>query len=115
MCPEHGAPRLVPDYTLTGFDISPNRLVESHARLKDLLALRLSVCVGASYNPATNQICFSVPIYEDLCVTSPVPIPVGASLKACAETCGGLIPSGLKVTIYLNGNPIFNGTVVGHC
>jgi hypothetical protein len=78
-------------------------------------ALQLQVCVGASYNPSTNQICFSVPIYGDLCIASPFPIPVGGALKACASTCGSIFPTGLKVTIYLNGNPIWSGTVVGSC
>jgi hypothetical protein len=106
---------LVPDYSVTGFDANPERLESAHAQLKDVLALKLSVCVGASYDPATNKICFNIPIYGDICVTSPVSIPVGGALKACAETCGSFIPTGLKVTIYLNGEPIFSGTVIGSC
>jgi hypothetical protein len=61
MCPEQsesGGPAPVPDFTVAGFANTPNRLAESHAKLKDVRALRLSVCVGASYNPTTNQICF---------------------------------------------------------
>jgi len=106
---------LVPDFTVTGFDPKPRALESAHAQLADIKALKLSVCVGASYNPSTNKICFNIPIYGDLCVDSPIPIPVGGDLKACAETCGSFIPTGLKVTIYLNGNSIFSGTVIGSC
>jgi hypothetical protein len=118
MCPESsesGAPAPVPDFAVTGFANTPNRLAEAHSRLKDLKALRLSVCVGASYNPSTNQICFHIPVYGDFCVRSPVQIPVGADLKACAETCGAIIPTGVKATIYLNGAAIYTGTIVGSC
>lgn len=105
----------VPDFSVAGFDSTSNRLAAAHAQLKDVRALKLSVCVGASYNPGTNQICFSVPIYGDLCITSPVQIPVGGDLKACAETCGSIIPTGLKATVYLNGTAIWSGTLVGFC
>ena len=106
----------VPDYTATGFGGSTsNRLTEAHAQLPDMKALALQACVGATYNPTSNQICFSIPIYGDLCVTSPVSIPVGGALKACAQTCGAIIPTGLKVTIYLNNSPVYSGTVVGSC
>lgn len=105
---------IVPDFTVAGFEAHAISVAEAHAKLKELRALKLSVCVGASYDPATNKICFSVPIYGDVCVTSPIHIPLGGDLKACAETCGHFLPTGLKVTIYLNGTPIFN-TVVGHC
>jgi hypothetical protein len=118
MCDEmkhSGGSALVPDFTVTGFDKSRTGVAEAHAKLKDVRALKLSVCVGASYNPTTNQICFSIPIYGDLCVTSPISIPIDGDLKACAETCGSFIPTGVKVTIYLNGNSIFSGTVVGSC
>jgi len=112
---DSGARALVPDFSVVGFAEGRKGVVEAHARLTGLRALRLSVCVGASYNPATNQICFTIPIYGDFCVTSPVQIPIGGDLKACAETCGPIIPTGLKVTIYLNGNPIFSDTIVGNC
>jgi hypothetical protein len=112
---------LVPDFTVTGFaaregmTAAHDRMAAAHAQLKDVRALKLSICVGAGYNPSTNQICFNIPIYGDLCVTAPVPIPVGADLKVCCETCGSIIPTGLKVTVYLNGSAIFSGTVVGFC
>jgi hypothetical protein len=118
MCSESkqsGADAPVPDFSVLGFDSSRTSLAEAHTKIKDLLALRLQVCVGASYDPATNKICFTIPIYGDLCVTSPVHIPIGGSLKACAETCGAILPTGLKATIYLNGNSIYSGTLVGSC
>jgi hypothetical protein len=106
---------LVADFTVTGFDGAPSPMAAAHAQLKDVQALRMSVCVGASYNASANQICFSVPIYGHLCITSPIHVPVGGALKACAETCGSFIPTGLKATVYLNGSAIWSGTVVGSC
>lgn len=111
----------VPNFAAVGFSEGNNHapVLRSNAgntpNLEGVHALKLSVCVGASYNPSTNQICFSVPIYGNLCITSPVSIPFGGQLKACAQTCGSFIPTGLKVTIYLNDNPIYSGTVVGRC
>jgi hypothetical protein len=105
----------VPDFSVVGFGSSTtNPLAEAHAQLQDLTALQLQVCVSASYNPTTNKICFTVPIYGHLCITPPIKVPVGATLKACAQTCG-IIPHGLKVTIYLNNTVIYSGTVVGRC
>ena len=78
-------------------------------------ALMLSACVSASYNSATNQICFNVPIYGNYCVTSPVQLPVSAQLKACVQTCGSFIPTGLKVSIYANGTVIYSGVLWGSC
>lgn len=112
---DHSNQPLVPDFTVKGFDGESSSLAAAHAQLKDVKALKLSVCVSASYNPSTNKICFNIPIYGDFCITSPVSIPIGGELKACAETCGSLIPTGLKVTVYLNGTAIWSGTVVGSC
>jgi len=75
----------------------------------------LEVCVTASYNAGTNQICFKVPIYGDYCVQSPITIPISASLKACVKTCGSFIPHGLQATMYLNGNPFLTKTLWGNC
>jgi hypothetical protein len=112
----------VPDFETAGFGGArgggqANAVTQAHAALGDVRALALSVCVGASYNASTNQICFTIPIYGDLCVTSPISIPVGGALKACAQTCGSFIPTGVQVSVYLNNspNPIFSGTVVGFC
>ena len=111
----------VPDFETMGFAgggrSGADALTQAHAALGDVKALSLQVCVSASYDSATNEICFKVPIYGNLCVTSPIHIPASASIKACAQTCGSIIPHGLKVSIYLNNgpNPIYSGTVVGHC
>ncbi|HEX5785886.1 MAG TPA: hypothetical protein VFY35_14240 [Burkholderiaceae bacterium] len=114
----------VPDFATHGFAepapaaaamASPDVHAAVAAQLANVQALKLSVCVGASYNPSTNRICFQIPIYGNFCVTSPVHIPVGGQLKVCAQTCGSFIPTGLKATIYLNGNPIFNVTLFGIC
>lgn len=104
----------VPNFAVTGVRGVNN----SKARLPELegvTALGLSVCVAASYNPGNNQICFNIPIYGNFCITSPVQIPVGGVLQACAQTCGSIIPTGLQVTIYLNNNKIWSGTLVGSC
>lgn len=107
----------VPDFETVGFvgGSSGDALAEAHAALPDLLALSLSVCVSASYNPTTNEICFTIPVYGNRCVTSPVHIPIGGQLKACAQTCGTIIPKGLKVTIYLNDKVLFTKTIIGSC
>jgi len=111
-----GAEAHVPDFSVAGFGGSAsNPLAEAHARLGDLRALQLSACVGASYDAATNQICFTIPHYGRVCVTSPVAIPISADLKACVQTCGSLIPTGVKATIYLDGIPVFSRTVIGFC
>lgn len=100
----------VPDFTAAGFTAAG-----AHpAALDGVLALQLSVCVAASTEPG-NKVCFSVPGFGKYCVTSPVPIPPGAQLKACAQTCGSIIPTGLKVTIYLNGTAIYTGVLWGSC
>lgn len=110
----------VPDFSVVGFTsgaagAAGDRLVQAHAEVPDLKALKLAACVGASYNSSTNQICFSVPIYGNVCITSPISIPVSAEIRACVETCGRLIPTGLKGTIYVNGGPIWSGTIIGSC
>ena len=111
----------VPDFEKVGFTggagSNAKALTEAHAALGDVRALQLSVCVGASYDSNTNKICFTIPIYGQLCVTSPISIPASASIKACAQTCGRFIPTGVKVSIYLNDSPdpIYSGTVVGSC
>lgn len=100
----------VPDFTVTGFS-GPS---PASAQLEGVHALLLSFCVAAS-TEANNQICFSVPVFGKFCVTSPIPIPPGAQIKACGETCGAIIPKGLKVTIYLNGTAILTKVLWGSC
>ena len=106
---------LVPDYTAVGFGNNPDLITNALKHLKDVQALSLSACVGASYNASTNQICFSVPIYGNVCITSPAHIPVNAQIKACISTCSHIIPTGVKGTIYVNGDPIWSGTIAGSC
>lgn len=79
----------------------------------DVQALGLKACVSASYE--NGKVCFSIPIYGKFCVPVPVKIPVGAELKACAETCGSFIPKGLKVSLFMNGTRIWSGVVWGSC
>lgn len=105
----------VPDFTSVGFQTKSASQAPVDLQQQGVLALRLSVCVGASYNSSTNQICFTIPIYGDYCVASPIHLPVGAQLKACAQTCGSFIPTGLKVTIYLNGSVLFTTVLFGIC
>lgn len=101
----------VPDYSAVGFGVTAS----SAPKLEGVLALRMSVCVGASYNQATNKICFTIPVYGDYCLNSPISIPVSGQLKVCAETCGRFIPTGLKATVYLNGDVLFTTTLFGFC
>ncbi|WP_019700322.1 hypothetical protein [Paracidovorax oryzae] len=109
----------VPNYALTGFAAAPQSLASAapSVNLEGVHALKLSVCVGGSYNQSTNQICFSIPIYGNLCFTSPIHIPISAQIKVCAQTCGSFIPTGLKATVYLNGSsqPAFTVKVFGVC
>ena len=106
----------VPDFTKVGVE-SESALLSTKAQKthESVLALGLSVCVGASYNPSTNKICFTIPIYGDYCITSPIQIPVGGQLKACAKTCGSFIPTGLKATLYLDDKEITTVVLFGSC
>ena len=100
----------VPDFTVSGV----HGAHAANPQLAGVQALGLSFCVAAS-TEANNQICFTVPVYGKFCITSPVSIPPGAELRACGETCGSFIPTGLKATIYLNGNAIFTTVIWGSC
>jgi hypothetical protein len=108
----------VPDFTAAGFtdssEVSANAETfnAALATLQDVEALAISGCVTASVSG--RQICFSIPIFGKFCFPSPVPIPIGAQLKACFSTCGRIIPTGAKVTIYLNGRAILT-RAVGRC
>lgn len=104
----------VPNFAVTGFT-GNTRAAPQIAELAGVNALGLSACVGASYNSATNQICFSIPIYGNYCVTSPIPVPIGGALQVCAQTCGSFIPTGLKATVYLNDSVIFTTVLFGNC
>lgn len=106
-----GASGHVPDFTVTGVG---RGAAARHPQLEGVHALGMSFCVAASTEPG-NQICFTVPVFGKFCVTSPVSIPPGAQLKACGETCGSFIPTGVKISIYLNGTVIWSGVVYGSC
>lgn len=101
----------IPDYTTVGFGVT----ADSPPTFEGVLALRMSVCVGASYNQATNKICFTLPVFGDYCVNSPISIPISGQLKVCAETCGTFMPTGLKATIYLNGSVLLTVMLFGLC
>ncbi len=107
----------VPNFTVVGFNAQSQASAPllNPAVLEGVEALALSVCVSASYNPANNQICFSIPIYGSYCVASPIGIPVGGVLKVCAQTCGSIFPTGLKATVYLNNNVIYTYNIFGSC
>ncbi|AVS77768.1 hypothetical protein C8246_04240 [Paracidovorax avenae] len=109
----------VPNFALTGFAAAPQSAAPAapSVNMEGVHALKLSVCVGGSYNQSTNQICFTIPIYGNLCFTSPIHIPVSAQIKVCAQTCGSFIPTGLRASVYLNGSsqPAFSVTVFGAC
>ena len=108
----------VPDFSEAGFsassEVSANAETFSAAlaTLQGVEALAISGCVAASVSG--NQICFSIPIFGRFCFPSPVRIPIGGKLKTCFQTCGTIIPTGVKVTIYLNGRAIFT-RVIGRC
>ena len=108
----------VPDFTATGLTDSSEVAANAEtfnaalATLQDVEALAISGCVTASVSG--NQICFSIPIFGRFCFPSPVRIPVGAQVRACFQTCGRIIPTGVKVTIYLNGRGILT-RVIGRC
>jgi hypothetical protein len=102
----------VPDFSEAGFTASSEVSANAEtfnaalATLQDVEALAISGCVTASVSG--NQICFR------FCFPSPVRLPVNPQLKACFSTCGRIIPTGAKVTIYLNGRAIFT-RVIGRC
>lgn len=108
----------VPDFTSAGFTASSEVSAQADTfnaaltTLQDVEALAISGCVTASVSG--RNICFTIPIFGRFCFPSPVPIPVNASVKACFQTCGSFIPTGFKVTIYINGRAVFT-RVVGRC
>jgi hypothetical protein len=109
----------VPDFTVTGFAAAPaaGGAQEFQAQLPNILALNVKFCVKASYSQQTHQLCVDVPIIGTKCITIPLPIPVGGSLKACGETCGSWIPTGVKISLYVgtDPNPIWSGVIWGSC
>ncbi|WP_217694623.1 hypothetical protein, partial [Serratia marcescens] len=73
----HAQNEHVSDFTAVGFSQKTPAPVPVDLNQQGVLALKLSVCVGVCYNPAHNQICFTIPVYVDFFVSSPIPIPIG--------------------------------------
>lgn len=111
-CQENNTVEHVPNYAQTGFGNVPQ---QGNVQLEGVEALRMSVCVSATYNAGNRQLCFTIPIYGNYCITIPVSIPISGQLKVCAETCGSFIPTGLKATVYANGAAIYTVVVWGKC
>jgi hypothetical protein len=102
----------VTDFSVAGF--ANTEAASSMPSFDGYMAAAIKFCAAASTQPG-NKVCFTAPVFGSLCITLPIPIPAGASVKACGETCGSFIPTGLKVTIYLNNAPVFTKVVVGSC
>ena len=64
-----------------------------------------SFCVGA--NVSGRKICVHLPVIGNVCVNSPVPIPVGAHASACTCSKWG-IPCGAKFTVSVAGHTILS-------
>jgi len=81
------------------------------------LAAQISACVSATYN--NGQICVNFPIVGNICFSVSLPIPSGASIKVCMETCGfrfGIPPfNGIKATVYFNDQDLWTGVIWGSC
>ena|ERR1700723_432317 len=101
----------IPNFSAVGFvsNAAPTQLA-----LSGVHALAISACVGGSYNPATHQICINFPVIGNICFTSPIPLP-GGEIKVCGSTCGTIIPTGLKATVYVNNVPIVTLVIWGVC
>lgn len=121
-------PQVVPDYTKVGFNgegsnqlqssnvKSTNTIesVQSQLKSSNVEALSLSACVGASYR--NGDVCFDFPVFGNVCVGVPISIPANASLRVCGDVCTTWgIPTGLKITLYVNNQALWSGTVVGVC
>lgn len=108
----------VPDFTTVGFTTGSEVVANAEtlnaalATLQDVEALAIKGCVTGSVSG--QQICFTLPILGRFCFTSPVPIPARAQVKVCFQSCGAILPTGAKVTVYVNGRAIFT-KVIGRC
>ncbi|WP_284410264.1 hypothetical protein [Acidovorax sp. SUPP3334] len=104
----------VPNFAVAGFDGEHTANFDAIASaFEGVDAAQIKACVSATYDPATKKLCFKLPIIGHFCITLPIPVPFGADLKVCAQTCG-IIPRGAKITVYLNGHAIYS-TTVGKC
>jgi len=107
----------VPNFATVGFDTKPTPLANQNfaLQLQGVQVFLYQTCVTGTYTPNNNQLCFTLPLYGDYCLTLPVHIPLGGQINICAATCGSWIPTGLKVTVNLNGNPIYTKVLFGSC
>jgi len=103
----------VADFTVTGFAPAVGAS-EFQAQLPNIQALNIKFCATGSYNSQTHQLCVDVPVIGTKCISVSLPIP-GGNVKVCGETCGTFIPTGVKVTVYFNNNPIWSGVIWGSC
>lgn len=104
----------LPNFAVAGFDGDHTANFDAvAATFAGVDAAQIKACVNATYDPATHQLCFTIPVLGKYCINVPIPIPVGATLKVCAQTCG-IIPRGAKVTVYLNNTAIYS-TTIGKC
>jgi hypothetical protein len=103
----------VPDIT-KGTNSSNSQAFEFHP---STLAAQINVCVSATYQ--NGQICVNFPLVGDLCFDVSLPIPEGASVKVCMETCGfkfGVPPfNGIRASVYVGDDELFSGTIWGVC
>jgi len=107
-CSEH-----VTDFSVHGFAAPVAAAsVETFAVPADVHAAQISACVSAAYDH--GKVCFTIPIIGKKCVSVPVHVPVGASLKVCLKTCGSIIPTGVKCTLYVNNAAVYT-FVIGIC
>ena len=80
-------------------------------------ALQIGACVSATYD--NGRICVNFPVIGNICFSVPVPIPAGATVQVCMETCGSKWTppffNGLKATVSFNGSAIWSGIIWGNC
>lgn len=107
----------IPNFTVVGFGVQaeePRGIVSQLVDLADHESVFIQGCLTASYSPDLNQICVKLPVVGTQCVASPVKLPIGVQIQACYQTCGSIIPTGVRVTFRVNGNVILT-KVFGRC
>jgi hypothetical protein len=108
----------VPDFTSAEFSpssqtsVQVNTLNTALSTLQDVEALSFSGCVTGK--PSGKDICFTVPILGRYCIPSPAPIPANARVVVCFQSCGSSIPTGFRLTIYINAKAV-STIVIGRC
>jgi len=103
---------VVPNFTAVGFGVQAKESKEIVSHLVDLShheTVFIQGCLGASYNADSHQICVSLPIVGNVCVPSPVNLPIGVQIQACYQTCTTWgIPTGVQVSFRVNGAVILS-------